>query len=366
MSTPRVIARLFAVLLLVLFLVVLPMVLLVYNTTATALSPAFLDAALSDTKLYEGGLAEAAHGLAREMPMEAETRGLPIARLDAQGWERILAVVTPPSSVRQWVREAMGEFRRWRWGDDSLLDDVVMPYGEMRDNLVNDPAQTALRIVTEAQPLCAAGEEPLAGANDLIPSCRPAADGLESFYAGLWARWQEEPKAVWEQLWPDDMRRHSDNITLGELIRRDAAQYTSWRDLRSAWSLAGWSMGLAQWLVILTIAGGAIVTLAIIVALAARNGAEALRWAGGPLLVAGVITLFWGLIMLVGAWMGPTWSDINDITPAMQSAVRDLTRLFANRAFVAMAWQGALLAVGGLLLWGASFLMRRPQPQEQK
>jgi len=32
---------------------------------------------------------------------------------------------------------------------------------------------------------------------------------------------------------------------------------------------------------VLTIVGGAIVTLAIIAALAARNGAEVLRWVGG-------------------------------------------------------------------------------------
>ncbi len=361
MSTPRVIARLFAVLLIVLFVMVLPMVLLAYNTTSVALSPAFLDAALSDTRLYEGGLAEAADGLARETPRAAETRGLAVARLDAQGWERILAVVTPPSSVRQWVGEAMREFRRWRWGDDSLLDDVVVPYGEMRDNLVNDPAQTALRIVTEAQPPCAAGEEPLAGSDDLIPGCRPAADGLEAFYAELWARWQAEPKAVWQQLWPDDMRRYADNITLGELIRREDGQ--SWRDIRTSWRIAGWSISLAQWFVILAIAGGVIVTLAIIAALAARNGAEALRWVGGPLLLVGVFTFAWGLVMLVGGWIGPQGSDLADIAPAMRAAVRDIARLFTNKTFVAMAWQGALLAVGGLLMWGSSFLLRRPQPQ---
>jgi len=364
MSTPRVIARFFALLLIVLFLLVLPLALLVYNTTATALSPAFLDAALSDDRLYEGGLAEAAKDLAREVPVEADTRGLPIARLDAQGWQRILTVVAPPSSVRQWVGDAMREFRRWRWGSDSLLDDVVVPYGEMRDNLINDPAQTALRTATEAQPLCAAGEERLAGPGDLIPRCRPPAAELEAFYADLGARWQQEPQAVWQQLWPEDMRRYADNITLGELIRRDAAQYTSWRDLRSTWRFVGWTIGLAQWLAILAIAGGAIMTLVIIAALAARNGAEVLRWVGGPILLAGVITLTWGLIMLVGGWIGLSWSDINDLTPALQSAVRDLTRLFANKAFVAMAWQGALMAVGGLALWGSSFLLRKPRPQE--
>jgi len=121
-------------------------------------------------------------------------------------------------SGRPWASSAAGG-----GGDDSLLDDVVMPYGEMRDNLVNDPAQTALRIVTEAQPLCAAGEEPLAGANDLIPSCRPAADGLESFYAGLWARWQEEPRRYGSSCGRMTCAVTATNITLGELIRRDAA-----------------------------------------------------------------------------------------------------------------------------------------------
>jgi len=43
MSTPRVIARVFAVLLIVLFVTVLPVVLLTYNSVSVALSPAFLD-----------------------------------------------------------------------------------------------------------------------------------------------------------------------------------------------------------------------------------------------------------------------------------------------------------------------------------
>ena len=364
MSTPRVIARLFAVLLIVLFVTVLPAVLLAYNATATALSPAFLDAALSDTRLYEGGLAQAADDLARQVPSQAETRGLAISRLDAQGWQRILIVVAPPSSVQGWVREIVREFRRWRWGSDALLDDVVVPYGEMRDNLVNDPAQTALRTLTEAQLPCAADEEPLAGADDLLPRCRPAATDLDAFYADLGARWQEEPQAVWQQLWPDDMRRHADNITLGELIRRDAAQYTSWRDLRSTWRFVGWTISLAQAFVVLTVVGGVVVTLAIIAALAARNGAEVLRWVGGPILLAGVFTFGWGLIVLVGGWTGPTWSDVTGITPAMWAAVRDLSRLFGNRLFLAMAWQGALLALGGLVLWGSSFLLHKPRPKE--
>jgi|GEM_PF-3188630 len=364
MSTPRVIARLFAVLLIVLFVTMLPVVLLTYNSVSVAVSPAFLDAALSDTRLYEGGLSAAAEDLARQVPRQAETRRLAISRLDAQGWERILIVIAPPSSVRGWVGEIMGELRRWRWGSDSLLDDVVVPYGEMRDNLVNDPAQTALRVVTEAQPLCSDGEQPLAGADDLIPRCRPAAADLETFYTDLGARWQEEPQAVWQQLWPDDMRRHAGNITLGELIRRDAAQNTSWRDLRTSWRSAGWMIGLAQVFVVLTIAGGAVATLAIIAALAARNGAEVLRWVGGPILLAGLFTFAWGLLILVGGWIEPQGSDLSGITPAMQAAVRDIGRLFTSRTFVAMAWQGMLLAVGGLALWGSSFLMRKPRPQE--
>jgi hypothetical protein len=364
MSTPRVIARLFAVLLTVLFVAVLPAVLLAYNATAVALSPRFLDAAVSDTRLYEAALAEAAADLAHNLPTRADTRDLPIARVDAQGWQRILTVVAPPASMQSWLNQLVAGFRGWRRGSDSLLSDVVVPFGDMRNNLVNDPAQTVLRTVTEAQPPCAAGEERLAGPGDLIPQCRPPAGELESFYAGLSARWQTDSQAVWQQLWPKDMFRYADNLTLGELIRRDAAQHTSWRDLRSAWSLAGWSMSLAQWFVILLIAGGAVVTLAIIAALAARNGGEVLRWVGGPILLAGVITFGAGLVMLVGGWTVQLWSDPAPLTAEMQAAARDVTRLFTNRVFVAMAWQGAVLAVGGLALWGSSFLMRRPRPQE--
>ena len=362
MSTPRVIARFFAVLLIVLFVTVLPAVLLAYNATAVALSPRFLDAAVSDTRLYEGALAEAAADLARNLPTRADTRDLPIARVDAQGWQRILTVVAPPSSMQSWLNQLVAGFRSWRRGSDSLLSDVVVPFGDMRNNLVNDQAQTVLRTVTEAQPPCAAGQERLAGPGDMIPQCRPPAGELESFYAGLSARWQADSQAVWQQLWPKDTFRYADNLTLGELIQREEGRSGS--DLRTAWRWAGWTMGLAQWFVILLIAGGAVVTLVIIAALAARNGGEVLRWVGGPILLAGVLTFAAGLVMLVGGWTVQLWSDPAPLTAEMQAAARDVTRLFTNRVFVAMAWQGAVLTVGGLALWGSSFLVRRPRPQE--
>jgi hypothetical protein len=360
-SAPRAIARIIALLLLVLFVTLLPIVLLTFSATDVALSPGFLTTAVSDTRLYRGALAEAAAGLARDLPTRADTRNLPIARVDAQGWQQILTVVAPPASVQRWVEGVVQGFRTWRWGDTSLLNDVV-PFGDLRNNLFSDPAQTALRVVTEAQPPCASGQDPLASPTDLIPRCRPAADGLQRFYDTLWARWQAQPQAVWQQLWPRGTFTYSDNITLGELIQRENGQ--SWRNVGIAWRWAGWSLGLARLFLILAMVGAVVVTLAIIAALAARNWAEVLRWVGGPLLLAGFFTFAWGLVLLAGGWIGPHWSDVTGVTPDMQAALRDLARLFTNRTFVALAWQGALLMVVGLALWGSSFLLRKPRPQE--
>jgi len=283
MSTPRVIARLFAVLLIVLFVTVLPAVLLAYNATATALSPAFLDAALSDTRLYEGGWPKQL----TTWPARCQGRR---RRAAGNFPARRAGLAADPDRRRSaveragWVREIVREFRRWRWGSDSLLDDVVVPYGEMRDNLVNDPAQTALRVADRGPAACAA-DGSRGWSDDLLPRCRPAAAELDTFYADLSARWKQESQAVWQQLWLDDMRRHADNITLGELIRRDAARYTSWRDLRTTWRLVGWDDKLAQAFVVLT-SSWAVVTLAII-ARWRRATARGAALVGGPICLPG-------------------------------------------------------------------------------
>jgi len=359
MSGMRVIGRLIAVFAIVLFVTLFPLVMLAYNAQAAAMSAGFLNSIAGDSRLFEAALSEAAEGLARDVPTEWETRDMPIAQLNAPQWEKILRTVTPPAMLQRLTRDALEEFAQWARYGGTFGEDVIVPYGEIRRNLVNDPQQTVLRTVTEAQPLCAAGQEPLGDADDLIPQCRPASSDLEAFYQALSRRWAQNPERVWQQLWPSESYFYTEDITVAELIRRESAE--DWQRYGREWQLPlAWGLSLARGLVVLLVSGGVVATLLIIALLAARNLPEALRWAGAPLLLAGLFTLGWGLLMWAGTWIGPWLSiTVTDVPYELQSAVRSIAASFTQRLSFGMSWQGVLLAVIGMVLWGSSFVIRR-------
>jgi len=298
MSGIRLIGRLIAIFTIVLFVGLFPLVLLAHNAQAVATSTGFLDSVTTDSRLFEAALSEAAKDLARNVPANWETRNMPIARLNAAQWERILRAVTPPEMLQRLTQDALEEFGRWARYGGTFLEDVIVPYREIRRNLVNDPQQTVLRTVTEAQPLCATGEEPLSDANDLIPHCRPASADLQTFYQTLSRRWAEDPEQVWQKLWPGDSRLYAEDLSLAEISRRENAK--EWLVYRRDWRYATLGLNVARGLIVLLIIGGVLAILAIIALLAARSLAEALRWVGAPLLLAGLFTVGWGLLI----WMG--------------------------------------------------------------
>jgi len=359
MSTSRMVGRVFAALVALFLVAVLPITLLAYDAQAIATSRGFLTFVVSDSRLLEAGLAEAAQDLAREVPQASDTRGLPIARLKSDDWELIIRTVVPPSSVQRWTAAAFDKLSLWGVLRGDFLDDVILPLGEIHNNLVNDPKQTALRIVTEAQPACTAGQEPFASSLDLIPRCRPAASELASFYQTVSVRWKEQPQQVWQQLWPGESGayRYVEDISLGEFIRRESGD--SWQEIRTDWRYAAWVVGLARGLLALLLIGGPVLALALVALLAARSLPEALRWVGAPLLLTGVLAVGLGLVVWFGGWMGPLFASPVGIGPEVQGALETLARLFTRKVLSAMAWQGGLMVVLGLAMWGSSFLIRK-------
>jgi len=355
MSGIRVIGRLIAIFAIVLFVGLFPIMILAYNAQAVATSKGVLDSLASDSRLFEAAFSMAAKGLARDVPTNWETRAMPISRLNATQWERILRTVTPPAMVQRLTQDALTEFGQWARYGGTFLEDVIVPYGQIRRNLVGDPNQTVLRTVTEAQPLCAAGQEPLGGKDDLIARCRPAPSDQEAFYQTLSKRWAQNPDRVWKQLWPDDANLYTEDISVAELIRRENP--ADWREYRRGWLYTSWGLNLARGLLILLVIGGVIAMLLTIALLAARNLREALRWVGAPLLIAGLFTLGWGLLIWAGGWIWPfARVPVSDIPLEMQRVLYGIGRVFAQSLLFPMAWQGILLSMTGLILWGSSFL----------
>lgn len=359
----RVIGRIVAVWIVFVFVVITPPLILAYNAHEAAVGGDFLDELLDDTEFFEAAIPEIAEDLAREIGDDAETRDAPVARLTSSDWERIIHVAAPPESMQRWSQDALEGHRQWvRSGRGRFLDDVIIPYGEVRDNIVNDPQHTLLRALIRTDRECSGGQEALDGPNDLIPQCRPSTSELEEFVQGVGGRWREQPRELWRQLMPGDLARYPDNMSLANFIEAESG--VDW-DEEVNWRAGRWGLRAARWLLAVCIAGQCVVALLLVALFAARNWHEAMRWVGTPLILAGVFTMILAMLFFAGAEIGTWFIPEKDVPIGVQELIRDATRSFSDEMWPPMAWQAGVLVLVGLGLWVLSFsapVRREPRP----
>jgi len=349
MSPLRFLGRILALFLILLFVLLTPALLLAYHFQHALLEGDLAERLATDSDLPEMLLHRGALLLAEAIPQSAG--GLPVARLSASDWEQVLRVAMPPEELQRWIRNGVGALQKWLREGGNFLDEIVLPIGRMRENVLSDPRQTLLRVLTEAQPACR-GQEPLPYPDLLIPGCRPEGD-LTAFYRELGKRWQQEPQEVWRQLWRIPL---PEQLSLGDIV--DLEVQARIRQVDRSRPLY-WVRLAGRFLLPLLIGQG-VVLLLLIVLLAARNGAEVLRWAGGPVALAGLLTLLLGLAVLLGT---PALADLprEEIPQDLYPALQETLRLLVAGVWPPLISQGGILLAVGLLAWGASFfVLRRP------
>jgi hypothetical protein len=254
--------------------------------------------------------------------------------------------------MQRWAQDANDAFRSaMRRGRGRLLDEVIIPFGEVRLNIIDDPDNTVLRTLLQAQPLCEAGEEPLGGDYDLLPQCRPA-DGEEAFVERLAARWREEPRQVWRQLMPEDIEPYTADIPLDEFIESQSGE--DW-NVRIGWRAGRWTVGAVRLFFAICLAAQCVAGLALVGLLAARNVRELLRWLGTPLVLAGGLTLILAFLLLMAGEVGLAFGWWDTTTEAIEEALLDTGAACVAELWQPMLWQGALLLLIGGGLWALSF-----------
>jgi len=356
----RVVGRVIAVFLIVVFVCAVPVLLLTYNAVQAAADTDFLDELFDDPAFFEALNSEMAQDLARDVRHDPEMGDTPLARLNTADWEQILSVALPPQEMQQWARDATDAFRRGlRRGRGRLFEDVIIPFGAVRDNIIEDPANTVLRTLLRAQPLCGAGEEPLGGAYDLLPQCRRA-EGEEALVEQVAERWRTEPREVWRQLMPEEIEPYTADISLDEFIEAESDE--DW-NVQVGWRAGRVSLD-AMWLFLaICFAAQCLVGLALVALLAARNARELMRWVGTPLAVAGALTLLLALLLFTAGELGLAFGWWEATTVAVEQALLDAGSAFVAELWLPMLWQGGLLVLVGLALWGLSFAApARPEP----
>lgn len=352
MSPLRVLGRIIALFLILLFTLLTPALLLAYNFQHTLLGNDFPERLITAGNLPEAILREGAALLSEVVPQAAG--GLPIARLSTSDWEEILRVAMPPEELQRWVRGGLEVLQKWVQEGGNFLEEIVIPLGGMRKNVLHDPHQTLLRVLTEAQPACQ-GQEPLPYPEILIPRCRPEGD-LTAFYRDVGRRWQEQPEEVWRQLWRIPL---PDRLSLGDLV--DLEVQARIREIDRSRPFY-WIRLAERFLLPLIILEGTVLLL-LTVLLAARNWAEVLRWAGAPLALAGLLALLLGLALLLsGPSLRLAYVPQEEIPQALHQVLQEAVYLLAAEIWPPLTTQGGILLAVGLALWGGSFLL--PSRQE--
>ena len=347
----RLVGRVIAALIILVFVCAVPGLLLTFDAAQAAVNTDFLDELFEDPAFFEALIPEMAQDLARDVRRDSEIRETPLAQLNTADWEQILRVALPPEEMQQWAQDANDAFRRGLRGRGRLFEDVIIPFGAVRSNIIEDPANTVLRTLLQAQPVCEAGEEPRGGEFDLLPQCRPA-EGDEAFVGRLAARWREEPRQVWRQMMPEEIEPYTADIALDEFI--EAQSDEDW-NVRIGWR--GGRRGLdAVWLFLaVCFAAQCLVGLALVGLLAARNLRELLRWVGTPLAVAGALTLLLVLLLFTTGELGLAFGWWETGTAALERALLDAGAAFVAELWQPMLWQGGMLLLVGLGLWALSF-----------
>lgn len=346
MSPLRVIGRIIALLLILLFILLTPALLLAYNLQHTLLET-FPERMATVSSLPEVILRQGAISLSEIVPQAAGN--LPIAYLKGTDWEEVLRVAMPNEELQRWVQAGLETLGNWLRIGGNFLDEIVIPLGRMRENVLRDPHQTLLRVLTEAQPACR-GREPLPDPETLIPLCRPEGD-LTAFYRDVGKRWQQQPEEVWRQLWHIPL---PDTLPLSDWV--DLEVQARIREIDRSRPLY-WIRLAGRFLLPLLVLQGTILLL-LIVLLAARNWAEVLRWVGAPLALAGLLTLLLGLALLLSR-PALRWAQLplEEIPRAVHQVLQEAVSLLAAEMWLPLASLGGILLAVGLVLWSGSFLI---------
>lgn len=302
----QILLRIVAVLMLAVFTLLLPLSLVARDIGALVFDPATTKTLVRENLLDTQLIAGLARQATQEMLLsgvgedgaqpsgEAQERnteeGINVAALDEalnnlsqEDWEKITDLTAPTALVEQTVNQVVDGYSLWLNGDQDFPP-LQLDIKVWKENTQNN-AGAVMNVLLDAMPACSAEEvQQISGENmttaegvaGSITACRPP----EPYYSQMIANA--------DLLFQESLRRAPDLIDLNLMTQNTEApnelvQFKT--SLTRARLAVNWS-----W-----VAVAGLGTLAV--ALVARGLRPLLRWAGWPLLLAGLITVILGLAL---------------------------------------------------------------------
>jgi hypothetical protein len=281
----KAILRFIAVILLVAFVIALPLSLVLRDVGSLLFNPettkALVRQNLSRSELMASLARQATEQmLAAEDPDGGEESAVSVAlgQLTEEQWRQITDLVAPESLVQETADQVVDAFSAWL-NTEAAFPEVQINLATLKQNAISNAGEV-VGVVMSSLPAC--DDEDIASlslnadleqASVSIPVCLPP----EPVYSLVISQAEVAMSGLLE--------RAPDTIDLGQLNQGQApAELTQLKqNLVSMRTFLNWSWA-------------GVVAIGVIAAIMAASGTPSLlRWAGWPLILAGIITLVFGI-----------------------------------------------------------------------
>jgi hypothetical protein len=283
----KAILRFFAVIILAIFIIAFPLTLVLRNVGSLLFDPETTKMLVRANLRNSDLIASLARQATQEMLLaegsgETQQNGIQIAlsKLSEEDWRQITELVAPEDLVTETADQVVDAFSIWL-NTQAAFPDVQLNLAALKENAIAN-ASGVVSVVMNALPACdaqtiasitQAGEQNAEQLANIIPICLPP----EPIYSIVLS----QADTVMTQM----LAQAPDTIDLGQLNQGQApAELTQLKEnLVSMRSFLSWS-----WVAVLAIG-------LIGVVLGASGIASALKWAGWPLVISGLIVLIFGI-----------------------------------------------------------------------
>ena len=374
------------VILAILFVILAPLTLVLFDVQQNLLQPDVYKAALAEQHVYEQLPALVGEQILRsitynpceEDPSRCEGEGEPdedqgqggpptyFASLSQQDWEAILSILVPTSWLREQGESAIDQVFAFLDSDAPTLK-IVISMAAIRERLTGPVVESVLLRILRALPQCTPAQKKFYSKGWFdprqpdLPACRPPEEDMPAVVTEMGVVLNQMAQSI-----PAVVTFDASTLGEGEEGETPPAEdedspFGSDPKVVLRYVRGGMRFGLLVPLLLLL----------LIVLFAVRSLKGWLLWWGVPLTIAGAVTLVPALFApAVVKWALETRlrlsfpSAISEtMADTLLGVIQSISQVFANRLAI-MA--GILLLVGGSMLVGAYFAKAGPATREEE
>jgi hypothetical protein len=346
-----------AVVLMVILVIFLPITLLIQGVGSLLLSPGKMVELLEENIIDAEVIASVAQNEVnrREFNQDQDNPTADIVveglrNLDHDQWVELVRLVAPPKLINETIEEGLVGYYRWVDSPDAVPE-VKINLEDWKSTLITNFVP-ALELILFALPQCTDAQQNQFFVNGNLaadtPACRPA----EPVY-GVFI---EQAGTTFPALIED----YPDEFTLGSELEAENIDWAAAKKNLQTFAF----ITQASWVVMLII-------FVVAIPMGARSLSGVFKWAGWPVLLAGILTLILATLLLVFARVG--MPNVNPVVSIARNSPAVLARpvgklLGEGLRFIArplLYEAGAMILLGGVAVVVGIALTSKASPQEQ-